>query len=726
MAAVFLPSLVFLFALAFPLGWVDEAGPRAPARRPRQPADLPLPPGHVRALAGAQRTPLPVHAVRRSPGQDEADHRGALLRRRRHRVGRRACDPVVGRLKPRHVRRLELLLRGLVLERDAKLRPVHDFAALREVNVLRHDLGHPQIADRAARRLDRSGRRVLPGLRARSDQVCNSVNAHAILLDAGWVSPSVSPTGPRLPRTRCGYHLARQHLRSAHDGRQRRRERDRAEQGSAATRGRAHRSRRGLVRGRLPSAATRADAVDHPSPPRLHPRRPPHRAGAGRRNRVPHRSRTHHRRQATGVHPSLRCSRCLHADHRGQRPCRGRRNRVHRSRPLLPQGRPGDPTRRRHLRRSCRTAVLGGGHRHRHSRRSRSAMPGSRCGRPTRTASTTSSTPTSGWRDVARLRADADGGYRFWCSRPTPYPIPDDGPVGALLKAVGRSPMRAAHLHFLVESPGYRTLVTHVFVEGDPQLEIGDSVFGVKDSLIKRFDEQPAGTPTPDGRDLGDRSWARATFDIVLTPERPSCHTTTKKPHRQVSVRLSIKRECWRLTPPRPLADGLGDGRGVDAGCHAAGNRHCDCRVPRRGVVAGDAGRGDDWVDGGHVPRVVRGVGRGAHLRDRARGVADGARGYGRSCGGVKAVEMPVATQPEPAAALRASLTCTSPNAPLTVPPRTVLALVPRFPASAGAVIDRPPPVRVIVAPVVSAEAGSVAAGMSRTAEMGRSSSGAS
>ncbi len=127
----------------------------------------------------------------------------------------------------------------------------------------------------------------------------------------------------------------------------------------------------------------------------------------------------------------------------------------------------------------------------------------------------------------ASIRADTDGGYRFWCLTPTPYPIPDDGPVGALLKAVGRSPMRAAHLHFLVESPGFRTLVTHVFVEGDPQLEIGDSVFGVIDSLIKRFDEQPAGTPTPDGRDLNNRSWARATFDIVLTAERP--HATQRE-----------------------------------------------------------------------------------------------------------------------------------------------------------------------------------------------------
>ena len=91
--------------------------------------------------------------------------------------------------------------------------------------------------------------------------------------------------------------------------------------------------------------------------------------------------------------------------------------------------------------------------------------------------------------------------------------------MGQLLEKVGRSPVRAAHLHFMVTAPQLRSLVTHIFVTGDHQLEIGDSVFGVKDSLIKDFVEQPAGTPGPDGRDLGDQTWARARFDIVLAPE---------------------------------------------------------------------------------------------------------------------------------------------------------------------------------------------------------------
>ncbi|WP_217553730.1 intradiol ring-cleavage dioxygenase [Streptomyces sp. GbtcB6] len=118
----------------------------------------------------------------------------------------------------------------------------------------------------------------------------------------------------------------------------------------------------------------------------------------------------------------------------------------------------------------------------------------------------------------AHLLSDADGRYRFWGLTPTPYPIPHDGPVGALLAATGRSPMRASHLHFMVSAPALRTLVTHIFVRGDELLD-RDSVFGVKESLVKDFVAQPPGTPTPDGRDLGERSWSRVRFDIVLAPD---------------------------------------------------------------------------------------------------------------------------------------------------------------------------------------------------------------
>lgn len=118
----------------------------------------------------------------------------------------------------------------------------------------------------------------------------------------------------------------------------------------------------------------------------------------------------------------------------------------------------------------------------------------------------------------AHLYADGNGEYNFWGLFPTPYPIPYDGPVGQMLAAVDRSPVRASHLHFMVTAPGYRTLVTHIFVRGDEQLVIGDSVFGVKESLIKDFTHHPADAPTPDGRDLEGRAWCETRFDIVLAP----------------------------------------------------------------------------------------------------------------------------------------------------------------------------------------------------------------
>ncbi len=112
--------------------------------------------------------------------------------------------------------------------------------------------------------------------------------------------------------------------------------------------------------------------------------------------------------------------------------------------------------------------------------------------------------------------SDAEGRYRFWGLTPTPYPIPHDGPVGRMLEAVGRSPMRTSHLHFMVTADGLRRLVTHIFVDGCDYLD-SDSVFGVKESLVKDFAVQPVGTPTPDGR-VVEGEWARVRFDIVLAP----------------------------------------------------------------------------------------------------------------------------------------------------------------------------------------------------------------
>lgn len=115
----------------------------------------------------------------------------------------------------------------------------------------------------------------------------------------------------------------------------------------------------------------------------------------------------------------------------------------------------------------------------------------------------------------ARLKTDAEGRYWFRTIKPTSYPVPTDGPVGLILDRMGRHPMRPAHLHVAVTAPGYETLVTHLFVKGDPYID-SDVVFGVKPSLIVDFksnasaaDAKRAGLQAP---------FTEAQFDFVLKP----------------------------------------------------------------------------------------------------------------------------------------------------------------------------------------------------------------
>ena len=81
---------------------------------------------------------------------------------------------------------------------------------------------------------------------------------------------------------------------------------------------------------------------------------------------------------------------------------------------------------------------------------------------------------------------DDEGRYWFNTVKPRHYSIPSDGTVGKLLSEIGRHPNRAAHLHFIVQAPGFETVVTHIF-SPDCQFLTEDTVFGVKQSLIADF-----------------------------------------------------------------------------------------------------------------------------------------------------------------------------------------------------------------------------------------------
>lgn len=85
-----------------------------------------------------------------------------------------------------------------------------------------------------------------------------------------------------------------------------------------------------------------------------------------------------------------------------------------------------------------------------------------------------------------KFRTDAEGRYAFRTIKPSFYPIPGDGPVGQMLRAVGRHPYRPAHIHFILSADGYEAVTTELFVEGDPYLD-SDAVFGVRGSLVVDF-----------------------------------------------------------------------------------------------------------------------------------------------------------------------------------------------------------------------------------------------
>ena len=84
------------------------------------------------------------------------------------------------------------------------------------------------------------------------------------------------------------------------------------------------------------------------------------------------------------------------------------------------------------------------------------------------------------------FRTGADGRYWFRGVKPKYYPIPDDGPVGKLLGALGRHPYRPAHLHYIISADGFEQLTTHIFDPDDPYIN-SDAVFGVKKSLLAEF-----------------------------------------------------------------------------------------------------------------------------------------------------------------------------------------------------------------------------------------------
>jgi protocatechuate 3,4-dioxygenase beta subunit len=115
----------------------------------------------------------------------------------------------------------------------------------------------------------------------------------------------------------------------------------------------------------------------------------------------------------------------------------------------------------------------------------------------------------------ARFLTAADGSFSFRTVVPNAYPVPTDGPVGELLRAGGRHAMRPAHIHFVINAPGYESLVTHLFVEGGAYLD-SDAVYGVKPSLVVEMTAHDEPT-WPDGTPARGR-WYRMAYRFALKP----------------------------------------------------------------------------------------------------------------------------------------------------------------------------------------------------------------
>ena len=103
--------------------------------------------------------------------------------------------------------------------------------------------------------------------------------------------------------------------------------------------------------------------------------------------------------------------------------------------------------------------------------------------------------PRGEFKNRIRLVADETGFYEYETIRPAAYRI-----------GRGRQAFRPAHIHYMVQAPGYKKLITQLYFKGDPYLKVDR--FARNSNLII----QPQLVKVPAG------SYQRGTFDLVLAP----------------------------------------------------------------------------------------------------------------------------------------------------------------------------------------------------------------
>jgi catechol 1,2-dioxygenase len=111
------------------------------------------------------------------------------------------------------------------------------------------------------------------------------------------------------------------------------------------------------------------------------------------------------------------------------------------------------------------------------------------------------------------FETDAEGRFGFRSVKPAGYPVPTHGPTGEMLSAQQRHPFRPAHLHVLAFKPGFKTLITQIFVDDDAHLE-SDVVFGVTRALIGDLKKGEGAPAAPDV--TGE--WFSLNYTFVMEP----------------------------------------------------------------------------------------------------------------------------------------------------------------------------------------------------------------
>lgn len=130
-----------------------------------------------------------------------------------------------------------------------------------------------------------------------------------------------------------------------------------------------------------------------------------------------------------------------------------------------------------------------------------------------------------GMKARGKIKTDAQGRYWFRSIRPTFYPVPTDGPVGRMLRKMGRHPNRPGHIHMIVSAPGHAAVTTHLFVADSEYLD-SDAVFGMKESLVAKFNRHEPGR-APTGEHVATPFYT-VEYDFRLRPAKNAAGTAAR------------------------------------------------------------------------------------------------------------------------------------------------------------------------------------------------------